>query len=157
MTDSEEPHSPGHAMAFPGELGRAELEQEVARRTARRFSLKALRAALFPQHLGKMDHPDGYARAQGHCGDLITFYLRIKNDRIHEITFTTDGCDATIAVGEMLSSIVIGMSLAEAGQVMPDDLLAVLDGMPPNHAHCADLAIMTLSEAIESYQGDRDS
>jgi hypothetical protein len=62
----------------PDELGsarqsRAELEQEMVRRTASRFSTKALRAALFPKHQGEMEQPDGYAHTRGECGDLMTF------------------------------------------------------------------------------------
>jgi nitrogen fixation NifU-like protein len=154
MVDSEETTPLDQPVTLFDELGQAELEREIGRRATRRFSLKALRAALFPQHWGRMEHPDGYAHAHGECGDLITFYLRTENGRILKITFTTDGCDATTASGEMLASMVAGMSLKEAEQVTPDDLLTALDGLPPNHVHCAELAVQTLREAIESYRGD---
>lgn len=157
MAEKEEPAPPAQSVTLFGDIGRAKLEQEIARRVSKRFSTKALRAAFFPQHLGTMDQPDGYARAQGYCGDLITFYLRIEEGRIPKITFTTDGCDATIASGEMLASMVRGMSLEKAKQVTPDDLLSAFDGLPPNHTHCAELAVRTLREAIESYQGDGNS
>jgi nitrogen fixation NifU-like protein len=157
MEDDDGIRSVGQPIVLVEEISRAELEMEIARRTAGRFSTAALRAALFPEHLGTMDQPDGYARAHGECGDLMTFYLRIEDGRIPEITFTTDGCDATIASGEVLASMVTGMSLEEAGQVMPDELLAALDGLPPNHTHCAALAVKTLLEAIASYRGVRDS
>jgi NifU-like protein involved in Fe-S cluster formation len=61
--------------------------------------------------------------------------------------------DATIAAGEMLATMVTGMSLEEAQQVTADDLLAALDGLPPNHTHCAALAVKTLGEAIASREG----
>jgi nitrogen fixation NifU-like protein len=119
-------------------------------RAKRRFSPKALRAALFPRHLGELDWPDGYARTEGICGDLMSFYLRIEDGRIRHITFTTDGCDATIATGEMLATMVTGKSLEEAQQVTAHSLLAALDGLPPDHIHCAALAVKTLAEAIVS-------
>jgi nitrogen fixation NifU-like protein len=130
----------------------AEPETEAVQNPPHRFSLTVLRAALFPERLGRMEQPDGYARAQGHCGDLMTFYLRIEDERITQITFTTDGCDATIASGEMLASMVEGVSLAEAGQVTPEELLAALEGLPPNHVHCAGLAVATLRAAIAGYR-----
>jgi nitrogen fixation NifU-like protein len=156
MTDNEKPRPAGQAVqsvVFIQELGRDELEQEIARRTAGRFSTTVLRAALFPEHMGKMDQPDGYAGTQGECGDLMTFYLRIERERIQKITFTTDGCDATIASGEMLASMVTGMSLEQVGQVTPEDLLTALDGLPPNHVHCAALAVQTLRDATATYRG----
>jgi nitrogen fixation NifU-like protein len=156
MTDNEKPRPAGQAaqpVIFLQELGRDELEQEIARRTAGRFSTTVLRAALFPEHMGKMDQPDGYAGTQGECGDLMTFYLRIQGERIQKISFTTDGCDATIASGEMLASMVTGMALEQAEQVTPEDLLTALDGLPPNHVHCAALAVGTLREAIATCRG----
>ena len=161
MADSEEVSPTRQPVTFfgeiprqgqPGPMSRDELAREIGKRATRRFSVKALRAALYPRHLGKMDQPDGYAHAHGSCGDLMTFYLRVKDGRITKITFTTDGCDATIASGEMLASIVAGLALEEAERVTPDDLLRALDGLPPNHVHCADLAVMTLREAITGYQ-----
>jgi nitrogen fixation NifU-like protein len=157
MADSEELPPLGQPVTLFDEINRDELEREIAQRVSNRFSVKALRAALYPRHLGKMDQPDGYARAHGWCGDLMTFYLRIEDGRIPEITFTTDGCDATIASGEMLASMVTGMSLEEVEQVTPDDLLTALDGLPLNHAHCAELAVATLRAAIAGYRKARKS
>jgi nitrogen fixation NifU-like protein len=134
----------------------AVLVQEIGQRIANRFSEKALRAAFYPRHVGTMDQPDAHANLQGYCGDLITFYLRIEAEHISKITFTTEGCDATIASGEILASIVTGMSLEQAAQVTPEDLLMALEGMPPNHVHCTELAVKTLRDAIAGY-GDARS
>ena len=150
MTDSQ-------PASFFDDSGQVELAQEMAQRAVQRFSTKTLRAALFPQHQGTMHQPDGYARAEGYCGDLMTFYLRIEEGQIPTITFTTNGCDATIASGEILASMVADTSLKEAQQVTPADLLTALDGLPPNHAHCAALAVETLQTAIESYLENRNS
>jgi nitrogen fixation NifU-like protein len=103
-----------------------------------------------------MDRPDGYSHVQGSCGDLMTFYLRIEDQRIREITFTTDGCDATIASGEMLAKLVSGLPLKEAGRVGAQELLAALDGLPPNHVHCAGLAVDTLGAAIADYRNGQN-
>ena len=104
-----------------------------------------------------MEQPDGYAHAHGECGDLMTFYLRIENGRIPAVKFTTDGCDATIATGEMLATMVTEMSVEEARQVTADDLLAALDGLPASHIHCAALAVKTLREAIASCKSEREA
>jgi nitrogen fixation NifU-like protein len=154
MADSEDTSPVVQPVTFFGELSRDELEKEMASRAAGRFSKNALRAALFPQHLGELAQPDGYAHAHGKCGDLITFYLRIVDTQIAEITFTTDGCDATIACGETLASLVTGSRLENAMQITTADLLVAMDGLPPRHIHCADLAIKTLHTAIASYRED---
>lgn len=154
MGDDEETRPAAQPVTFFTDFDRAALEQEVARRLTNRFSETALRAALLPRHQGEMEQPDGYAHVEGNCGDLISFYLRVADGCISETTFTTDGCDATVASGEMLSTLVTGMLLNEAERVTADELLVALDGMPSNHTHCAELAVQTLREAIASLGGD---
>jgi len=36
------------------------------------------------------------------------------------------------------------MSLDEAGEIRPEDLLKALDGLPEESIHCADLAVSAL-------------
>jgi len=38
--------------------------------------------------------------------------------------------------------------LPEAQQITPEDLLSALDGLPEDHIHCAELAVMALREAV---------
>ena len=33
-------------------------------------------------------------------------------------------------------------------EITPDELVAALDGLPDDHLHCAELAVMTLREAV---------
>jgi nitrogen fixation NifU-like protein len=152
MAQNEKARAGAQPVTFFNDMDRDALEREVARRLADRFSDTALRAALFSHHLGEMEGPDGFAHVEGYCGDLITFYLRIADGCISEITFTTDGCDATIASGEMLATLVAGKTLNEAERVTAEELLVALDGMPANHTHCTELAVQTLREAIASYR-----
>jgi nitrogen fixation NifU-like protein len=70
---------------------------------------------------------------------------------IREISFTTDGCGPSIACGSMLTTMVEGKTIEEADMIEPDDLLAALDGLPEESAHCAKLAVDTLREAIVNW------
>jgi nitrogen fixation NifU-like protein len=157
MSDNEGTSPAAQMVTFFDDFDRAALAQEAARRLSNRFSETALRAALYPCHQGEMENPDGHAGVEGYCGDLITFYLRVFDGRISEIMFTTDGCDATIASGEMLATLVTGKTLDEAERVTAEELLVALDGMPANHTHCTELAVQTLREAIASYRRRADS
>jgi nitrogen fixation NifU-like protein len=51
----------------------------------------------------------------------------------------------------MLTTMVQGISLEEAGTIEPEDLLAALDGLPEESVHCARLAVDTLQEAIDDW------
>lgn len=157
MDEIGEETSPTEPLLSIGQWESADIEREIGRRVTSRFSLTAVRAAVFPRHQGRMKHPDGFARTQGYCGDLMAFYLRIRDNQIAEISFTTDGCDATMASGEMLATLASGVSLVEAEKVTPEELLEALDGLPPNHVHCAELAVSTLRQAITDYRQRDDA
>ena len=67
----------------------------------------------------------------------------------------TDGCGSSMACGNMLTNMVQGMSLEEASEIDPEDLVRALDGLPEENAHCAALAVNTLRQAISRYQQER--
>jgi nitrogen fixation NifU-like protein len=85
----------------------------------------------------------------------MEIYLRLDMARIVEVTFMTDGRESAIASGSMLTKIVQGMSLEEASKVTPEDLIAALDGLPPEKIHCASLAVNALRKAIDSLHGTK--
>jgi nitrogen fixation NifU-like protein len=91
----------------------------------------------------------------------MEIYLRLDNGgtdkaAVRQISFMTDGCGPSIACGSMLTTMVEGKTIEEADMLEPEDLLAALDGMPEETAHCAKLAVDTLREAIASwYKGAR--
>jgi nitrogen fixation NifU-like protein len=60
----------------------------------------------------------------------------------------TDGCGPTVACGSMLTRMVEGASLEQAGDICPKDLLDALDGLPKERQHCAELAVNTLQNAL---------
>jgi len=87
----------------------------------------------------------------------MEIYLRLDGERIEETRFMTDGCGPSVACGSMLTAMVQGMSLEEAGGVRPEDLIAVLDGLPQESVHCAELAVTTLRQALGSRWADDSS
>jgi len=124
-------------------LQAALLEQQQAM-----FSAKVLAEANQPQNMGVMDEADGYGLVFGPCGDTMEFFVRLNGERIKEVSFMTDGCGPTVACGSMLTRMALGKSLAEATAIEAAELIIALDGLPPEHVHCATLAVNTLHEAI---------
>jgi len=95
-----------------------------------------------------MQNADVQGATHGWCGDSMTFYLRLEGDMIKEAMFTTDGCGATLACGSMLTQMVTGMDVEAAGEIMPDDLLEALGGLPEESIHCAGVAVAALQNAL---------
>jgi nitrogen fixation protein NifU and related proteins len=125
-----------------------EASQEIIELQPVRFSTKALQHGRHPTHVGRMAHPDAQASKAGWCGEVMEMYLRLDGDRITEASFWADGCLSTMACGDMLVTLVAGMSLEEAAAITPEALIAELDGLPFKSRHCAELSVETLGEAI---------
>jgi len=137
----------------PDDLDRwvAALQQAIIERQQAIYSARVLEEARNPRNVGRMDGPDAQATVRGWCGDTMEIYLRLDGEWIREAMFMTDGCGPTIACGSALSSMVQNLTVDEAAEIMPKDLLAVLDGLPEENEHCADLAVYTLQEAIADH------
>jgi nitrogen fixation NifU-like protein len=98
-----------------------------------------------------MDRPDGHARITGPCGDTVDIYLRIREEKIEEAKFMTDGCMFSIAACDAAARLAIGVSLRQCLDIDHRSIMAHLDGLPDDHAHCALLACTTLHQAVSSY------
>jgi nitrogen fixation NifU-like protein len=130
-----------------------EIQRQLMEQARAIYSPQVIEHAYSPRNLGRLEWPDAYQRVDGLCGDSMAMYVRVAgkgtdDERIEEITFTTDGCGTTLACGSMLTTMVQGMSLEEVGQVEPEDLLDALGGLPETSVHCASLAVTTLRETI---------
>jgi nitrogen fixation NifU-like protein len=128
----------------------AELQQQVIEQARIYYSAKVVEEFYHPKNLGPMEEPDARGRVLGPCGDTMEFYLRLDGGRIERAAFMTDGCGATVACGSMLTQMIEGVSLEEASAITAEALTAALDGLPEEHAHCAELAINTLQATINS-------
>ena len=146
-------HQRGEATDFDRiveELQRQIIEQERAI-----YSARVIEEAHNPTQMGRIPEPDAYGIVHGWCGDTMEIYLRVDGEHIQRATFTTDGCGPSVACGNMLTRMVQGMSLEAAGGIRPEDLIVALDGLPKDSAHCAELAVKTLREAIaKRHAGD---
>lgn len=99
-------------------------------------------------NVGTFNHPDAQGYFLGSCGDRMQIDLQLVNNRILGARFMADGCGVTIACGSMITKMACSKTLQEAEKITPDELTGVLGGLPEDHLHCAELAVMTLREAI---------
>jgi len=87
----------------------------------------------------------------GPCGDTIEIWLKVKSDKITNATFLTDGCEATVATGSIVTELAKGKSIPEALKINKQHVLNASGGLPDESMHCALLATHTLREAIMDY------
>ncbi len=132
----------------------ADLQRQIIEQERALYSDKVIKEAHNPRNLGRMERADAYGIVHGWCGDTMEIYLRLNGERIEKAAFMTDGCGPAVACGSMLTRLVQGMSLEEAGKITPEDLIAALDGLPEESAHCAELAVSTLQETIANRRAE---
>ena len=117
------------------------------------YSEKVMDHFMHPRNVGEIENPDGVGE-EGNpvCGDMMTFYIKVKDNRLEDVKFKTFGCGAAIAVSSMVSEMAKGKTLDEALKITPALVAAELEGLPKNKYHCSNLGAQALHKAIEDYQ-----
>jgi len=105
-----------------------------------------------PRNLGDLEQTNAFGIVIGPCGDTMAIWLKVEDNKIAEIGFTTDGCMTSLAAGSMTTEMAKGKTLIDAQQISQQDILDALEGLPKESEHCALLAVNTLREAITNYQ-----
>ena len=117
------------------------------------YSEKVLEHFKNPRNVGELKDADAEGTVGNPvCGDLMTMYIKVKDDRIEDIKFKTFGCGAAIATSSMTTELAKGKTLDEALKISRQDVAEALDGLPPVKMHCSNLAADALHEAIKSYK-----
>ena len=123
--------------------------------------------AQSPRHFGKLPNASHSARGLNPlCGDRLTIYLSVDDERIVDARFEGSGCAISVASASLLTDTVIGLrtdeamtfldavigSLTGAGDAADVELgkLAALRGVRdyPSRVKCATLAWRALGAAI---------
>ena len=116
------------------------------------YSLKVMEHFTNPRNVGEIDDPDGVGE-EGNpvCGDMMTFYIKVKDNHLEDVKFKTFGCGAAIAVSSMVSEMAKGKTLEEAMKITPKSVADQLEGLPKNKFHCSNLGAQALNKAIKDY------
>jgi len=128
-----------------------ELEEAVMADMRKHYSEKVIDHFLNPRNVGEIQNADGFGRVTGSCGDTMEIYLKIKDNRLINASFLTDGCGTTIACGSMVTEMINDKTLLQAQKITNDDIVNSLGGLPEDAMHCALLAANTLKEAFRDY------
>lgn len=117
------------------------------------YSDKVMDHFTNPRNVGEIENADGIGE-EGNpvCGDMMTFYIKVNDNKLEDVKFKTFGCGAAIAVSSMVSEMAKGMTLEEAEKITPEQVARELEGLPKNKFHCSNLGAQALQKAIEDYR-----
>ena len=143
--------APGHRREAPGDVT-AVQEASIM------YSPKVMQNFSNPQNVGEIPDADGVGTVGNPvCGDLMTIYIKVKDDKIADIKFKTFGCGAAIATSSMITQMARGKTIDEALKITRNDVANELEGLPPQKMHCSNLAADALKAAIDDYRKKADS
>ena len=116
------------------------------------YSEKVMEHFMNPRNVGEIKGADGVGEVGNPvCGDMMTFYIKVKDDRLEDVKFQTFGCGAAIAVSSIVSEMAKGKTIKEALTITPSLVAQELQGLPKNKYHCSNLGAQALRKAIQDY------
>ena len=117
------------------------------------YSEKVMDHFSNPRNVGEIKDADGVGTVGNPtCGDLMTMYIKVKDNKIENVKFKTFGCGAAIATSSMTTELAKGKTIEEALNISRADVAENLGGLPPIKMHCSNLAADALHEAIKDYK-----
>jgi len=109
-----------------------------------------------PRNVGEIKDADGIGTVGNpSCGDIMTIYIKVKDDIIEDIKFKTYGCAAAIASTSIATEMVKGKTLKEAEKLTRKEVAEELGGLPDIKMHCSNLAADALKKAIDDYRNKK--
>ena len=112
-----------------------------------------------PRNVGKFEIDDtvgtGMVGAPA-CGDVMKLQIKVGSDGIiTDARFKTYGCGSAIASSSLITEMVKGMTLDQAGKIKNSDIAEEL-ALPPVKIHCSILAEDAIKAAVEDYRKKHD-
>lgn len=113
------------------------------------YSVQLLDHFQNPRNAGDVADADATAQTENPaCGDVMRLSLKINAGRIAKIGFKAKGCVPSMACASAVTEMVAGRTIEEARVLNRDSLIAAVGGLPQASTHAAQLALDTLSVAL---------
>ena len=84
-------------------------------------------------------------------GDVMKLQIKVENGIITDAKFKTYGCGSAIASSSLVTEMLKGRTLEEAGEIKNSAIAEEL-ALPPVKIHCSVLAEDAIKSAIEDYK-----
>lgn len=113
-----------------------------------------------PRNVGSFDKGDdsvgtGMVGAPA-CGDVMKLQIKVEDGIITDAKFKTYGCGSAIASSSLITEMVKGMSLDQAGSIKNSEIAEEL-ALPPVKIHCSILAEDAIKAAVADYKAKHSS
>ena len=106
-----------------------------------------------PLHKGIIENPTLERHEENiSCGDKITVYMRLENDKVVDIKFNGLGCVISMGSADILIEELKGKKIKDIEKLNKEDLLKIIGIDPgPVRMHCATLSLRAIKKSIFEY------
>ena len=113
------------------------------------YSEKVLDHFHNPRNVGEIEEATAVVEMTNPvCGDLMKLWVVIRDGKISDVKFKTQGCIPAVACGSWLTETMMGKPLAELAGITPEQIESALDGLPSASRHAAVLAADALKRLV---------
>lgn len=116
------------------------------------FSQKYIEHFTHPRGIGEVDPADAICQVEHSgegCFDQIKMSIQVVDGKIADLRFRARACSGTIAACSAVTEIAVGMDVAAALEITPDDVANFLDGVPEKKRHSVEIAVEALQTALK--------
>ncbi|KXS44907.1 MAG: nitrogen-fixing NifU-like protein [Methanolobus sp. T82-4] len=118
------------------------------------YSRKVIEEFTNPKNVGAIEDADGVGETGSTVdGDIITIYIKVKDNVLEDVKFKTFGCVVAISTSTMVTQLAKGKTIDEALKLTNKDVIDALGGLPEDKTRCSGFALVALHKAIEDYRG----
>jgi nitrogen fixation NifU-like protein len=106
-----------------------------------------------PLRMGEIENADGTGIVgNARCGEILTFQVKVADNRLTQIRFQCLGCGAAKAVASYLAELAEGKTVEEVEKIRMEELFKELEGLPRSKWHCPFQAMDALLMAIADWR-----
>ena len=102
---------------------------------------------------GRLDNPTILMHEENiSCGDQITVYIRIEDNKVKDIKYEGIGCIISMGSANIVCDYVKDKDLNDIINLNLEDLFKIIGFSPtPSRLHCATLGLRAIKRAILNY------
>jgi len=101
-----------------------------------------------PQNYGKLDNPSCIGvNLDEKTGEYVIFYLELDGDIIKDVSYATNGCQDTVVIGSMFTSMIKGETVEFANNSL-GRITEKLGDMSRQQELCAELVLNSFVAAL---------
>ena len=141
-------HGKKHCLKAVHEKSDRKMEKKPKNDLSSGFTAKFVSHLSAVDRKGLLEKPDGRGLPPEGCGEYLEIHIQVSDNRITKCVYQSDACAHTDASASAAAMLAEGKALREVLQIQSTDIVRELDGLPPEHVHCAELAVETIHNAV---------